>query len=85
MGGKGSGRPGPPCDPSNSWQRGSNENTNGLLRQYYPQRHGSVGCQPGSTGLGRQKAQYPTPANTSLENPSVYSSIQCFADRMSPL
>jgi IS30 family transposase len=43
------------CDPRSPWQRGSNENTNGLLRQYFPKGEDiSVHSQAELNRVGRQ-------------------------------
>lgn len=58
------------CDPHSPWQRGSNENTNGLLRQYFPKStdlsfHGAGILENVASEMNRRprkRHQWATPA-----------------------
>ena len=63
------------CEPHSPWQRGSNENTNGLLRQYFPRgmdlsKVPDAEIQAAADGLNgrpRQTLDWNTPSETFAE------------------
>ena len=71
------------CDPSSPWQRGTNVNTNGLVRQYFPKQTSLA--SNGQTMLGRVAAKLNSRPRKTLDYKTpaqVFNEV--YADRLNP-
>lgn len=68
------------CDPYHLWQRGSNENTNGLLRSYFAKSVDLSGVTQAKLNTVERTAQ----RNVRLRNTNRTISTSCCIERLRP-
>jgi IS30 family transposase len=66
------------CEPCGPWQRGTNENTNGLLRQYFPK-----GTDPARYDAAELAAATNVLNNRPRKIPGWKTPAEVFADHLS--
>lgn len=78
------------CDAQSPWQRGTNENTNGLLRRYFPKgfdlaRHSRVDLDAVALALNtrpREILGWRTPAESRRPAPTLCTASRCCGHRL---
>ena len=72
------------CDPQNPWQRGSNENTNGLLRQYFRKGTDLSGYSQAQLNAVARRLNERPRKTLKFETPARTSPPNCCIDRLKP-
>ena len=72
------------CDPHSPWQRGSNENSNGLLRQYFPKNTDLSIYYTSRARRGRPPAQQPPSTDPRLDETIRGVLPVCCVDQLRP-